>query len=120
MSLTSTIKSSVASAFTALGDIPKQVVISRVVTGEYDTYLGSFESSSIDITIDKAIVTSYNDSELSENVLATDSKVIIKQSDITSSFSTSDSMIIDNITYKVMNVEQDPASSIWVIQVRNT
>ena len=120
MSLSTTIASSIASAFTALGDIPKQVVISRLVTGEYDTLLGSFESSSVDLTIDKAIVTSYSDSELSENLLATDSKVIIKQSDITSSFSTSDSVSIDNVTYKIVNIEQDPVNSIWIIQVRNT
>lgn len=119
MGLRNTVASAVASAFTALDDIPEAVTYRRT-TSVYDPQTGTNVTTDSDITVNM-VFTSYKNLEIDRvTVLTTDVKGIVQQADmgdISPSMAT-DTVVRGDETFNVLFYSQDPTSSIYTIQLR--
>lgn len=121
MGLKSDITQSIAEAFaTDLKDAVKPFTGKRVVhnEGSYDILTNSYTDAS-DTTITysgKGVFAGYTSYEVdNETILASDQKLICLQSNLKPQL---DDVIND--VYQVVRVKQDPASVVWILQLRRS
>lgn len=114
-----TIIKAVSSAFKVLGDIPEVATLRRT-TNSYDASTGDGALSTSDYTIAKAIFTKFESFEVDKVVvLASDTKLIIQQSELTITPSLAyDTIIRRGIPYNILRVGQDPADATFTMQLR--
>lgn len=115
----STIVAAVATAFTAIGNIPESVTYRRT-SSSYNTATGTNTITNTDYTI-SVVFSKYNNFEIDKQVvLATDIKALFKQSSlsITPNVAT-DKIIRSSKTYTILNIGQDPAAATYTLQLRS-
>jgi len=113
------IAKAVDSAFKAVGDIAESVTLRRT-TYTHNTSTGINTSTTTDYTIEKAIFTNYQVSEIDRvYILTTDVKLIVRQNEITITPNHgTDTIIRNSKTYNIVRVIEDPSSSIYIFQLR--
>lgn len=92
-------------ALELIDEYGKAISYSRVTPGEYNTDTGAVESATVVIEL-RAIVEEYaGQSFLSGLIEAGDKKVTIAANSVDTLPTTQDTVLIDNITYTVVNVK---------------
>lgn len=116
----SNLAKAVMAAFKALGDIPESVTL-RTVTSTYDTSTSTNTKTTSDQTIDEAVFTRYSKVEIDRvSVLSKDVKCIFQQSEVDAEPNiATDKVVRGDRTYNIISVEEDPASVIWILQLRS-
>jgi hypothetical protein len=128
MGMRDDIQADVAEAFDSdLADAVQPFTGERVVAGEYDPVTGSGGSTTVTYT-GRGVFGSFTIQELAgsslvgtgetqgQHILRSDVKLTALQNEVTET-----PQIDDKINgYAVVNVGQDPASAMWVIQLRRT
>lgn len=112
----SNLAKAVASAFTALGDIPESVTYRRVTS----TYANGVNTKANADTTVTAVFTKFSKVEIDRvSILATDVKCIFQQSDLElTPIIASDKVVRGTKVFNIVTVEQDPASVVWILQLR--
>lgn len=121
MGLKSTFANAAAVAFKAADDIPVDVILRRTVAGTYNPATGTTTPSTTTDYPASAIMGTYKQFELSgTSILATDRRATIQQSQVSAmgTVTTSDKLIVGGTTRTIVNVGQDCAGVLWVLQVR--
>lgn len=86
--------------------------------GEYDPITDSYESSDIEYS-GRGVFESYKDFEVQATQIdITDVKLTCLQSEVTNTPQIDDVITADEQSRRIVNVSQDPTSSIWIIQLR--
>lgn len=118
MGLRSTIQNAVNSAFSAMGDIPISITYTQVSNGGYDANTGSTTETTTSLTL-TAIITSYDQERINAGIsLATDQQMLLPGKDLSITPKPQDRVTFDNFTYEVYQVERDPTSALYKIQLR--
>lgn len=122
MGLRSTIRSAVASAFKAVGDIP-EVSTYRRVASVYNPATGVVVQTNTDYTLLKAIFTKFENFEIDKQVvLGSDVKMIVQTSEFSITPSTATDKVVrlsDGKIYNILRVSTDPTGSIYILQLRS-
>lgn len=119
MGLRAVFASAVASAFTALGDIPQSATYRRTTT-TYVPSTGNNTSTNADTTI-TAIFTRFNEIEIARTsgIQVTDIKALVQVASLAITPSIQlDTIINGGNTYNVVNFNKDPAGAMYVFQLR--
>lgn len=117
MSLKTTIQQAAATAFNVVDSLQVTVTI-RHKTGEAFDPATMVNAPTYTDTIVSAILTNFNNREVDgSTVLAGDRKVILQYS-LVALVNPSDKVVIDNLTYDIVNIMRDPAEATWMLQVR--
>tara|TARA_B100000700_G_scaffold189815_1_gene209178 strand:- start:44674 stop:45027 length:354 start_codon:yes stop_codon:yes gene_type:complete len=97
-----------------LGDAVRPFAGMREIAGEYDPATGT--STTVVAYSGRGVFGSFRQEEVdSQHLLATDVKLTCLQNEVTDT-----PAVDDEISgYAVINVRQDPAASIWIVQLRN-
>ena len=119
MGLRATFASAVASAFTALGDIPLSTTYRRTVT-TYVPSTGNNTSVDTDYTV-SAVFTRFSELEIGRTVglQVSDVKMIIQTASlaVTPNIQT-DTVVTAAKTYNIVNYNPDPAGATYTFQLR--
>ncbi|UYF76634.1 glutamate 5-kinase [Acinetobacter ursingii] len=120
MSLRDEIQADIAEAFNEdLADAIHTFTCERITKSNWDpkteTYLETKES----YTGRGVLFGSYNQYEIQTlKVLATDKKATVLQNEVSMQPKIDDSWLTNQGTYRVVNIQQDPAGTIWKCQLR--
>lgn len=119
MGFKSAVQSVVNAAFNAIGDIKTDIsIVTNNSNPSYNPSTGAITSSSTSYSL-QAVVVKYNRREIDgASVLATDAKIIVNGSDISVVPTTTDTIVIDSVTWNILNVLRDPSDSILEIHAR--
>ena len=107
--------------FEAADDVPQAVFLRRVTPGVYNPATGKTSPAT---TVDhpcQGIIGTYKQIELSgTSILATDRRVTIRQAEVVAAgtITTTDKVVIGGTAKTIINVGQDAAGVLWVLQVR--
>ena len=121
MGLKSTFANAAATAFKAADDIPVDVILRRTIPGTYNPATGKTGPATVTDYPAQAILGTYKQIELSgTSILATDRRATIQQSQVSAmgTVTTSDKVVIGSTVKTIVNVGQDAAGILWVLQVR--
>jgi hypothetical protein len=122
MGLRDAIIKAVGSAYTALGDIPETATYRRVAS-VYNPATGANVVTNTDYPILKAIFAAYDNSIIDKiNILATDIKLLIQQSELSISPVIATDRVVRTSDGKVFNIirtSQDPVRSLHILQLRS-
>lgn len=121
MGLKSTFANAAAVAFKAADDVPQAVAIRRTVAGTYNPATGKTGPATVTDYPAQAILGTYKQIELSgTSILATDLKATIRQAEVAAmgTVTTSDKLVMGGTVKTIVNVGQDAAGVLWVLQVR--
>lgn len=119
MTLTDTVKRAVDVAFTAAGDLVKDVTWRRQTFGEYDPVTGTRETSQSDTTVravqDEITASEYKSMGLSQKAV----HVLIPQIDFERAGAVDpafdDKLIFNRTTYTAKSVKYEGAKAVWDI-----
>lgn len=127
MGLKATIASAVATAFTALGDIPTSVTYRQPGVTSYNATTGAYVATPVDTAV-TAILVEYTQSEVkagtvsasgSESILASDRKAIVQAVDLNGvTLSLADRLVISGVLWDVIDFSTDPADATHTFQIR--
>lgn len=117
MGLRDDIQADVAEAFDAdLSDAVRDFNGSREEAGEYDPATGETTTTLVEYE-GRGVFGGYDAQEIDgQHILQTDRKLTALQNEVTGTPEVGD----DVNGFEVMHVGQDPASSIWILQLRRT
>ena len=121
MGLKSTFANAAATAFKAADDIPVDVILRRTIPGTYNPATGKTGPATVTDYPAQAILGTYKQIELSgTSILATDRRATIQQSQVSAmgTVTTSDKLVMGGTVKTIVNVGQDCAGVLWVLQVR--
>ena len=121
MSLKAALAAAAAAAFVAADDIPAAVILRRSVPGVYNPATGKVGPATVTDYPAQAVMGQYRQQELAgTSILATDRKATLQQAQVAAAgqVTTSDKLIVGGTTRTIVNVQQDSASILWVLQVR--
>lgn len=114
-----TLVKAIKSAFSALGDIPETATLIRS-TSKYDTATGNNVISTTKFSIQKAVFTSFQTSEIDDVVVkASDVKMLIQQNGLSvrPNISTDD-IERNSRSYSILDLKEDPAGILYILQLR--
>lgn len=118
MGLRSTIDKAVGTAFKAAGDIPKTLTYHSITIGAYNPATGTTSTTTATHSV-QYIRQDYSAIEIDGEVVKPyDKRVILRQSTLPVTPKLTDTVVIDAVTWNVVNFEQDPAGATWVLQLR--
>lgn len=124
MGLSSVIQQAVTTAFGAMGDMVGAITVNCYSDNPtYDAATGAITSSATAYSITKALWTKYKAHEVNNStIMPYDSKLLILQSELTVMPKPKVDTVIDadSNTWDIIHVGQDPASAIWILQVRRS
>jgi hypothetical protein len=124
MSLKSTLRKAVKSAFKALDDLPQQVTYTSVQGAPVrDLDSGTFTVPHTDYTLPLVVFTKFTDKELERDpaLQATDMKMLFPAEDLPVEPKPPDTVIdAENVKWSVIKRMRDPAKVLGMIQVRAT
>ena len=122
MGLRDAIIKAVGSAYTALGDIPETATYRRV-SSVYSPSTGANVVTNTDYPILKAIFAAYDNSIIDKiNILATDIKLLIQQSELSISPVIATDRVIrlsDGKVFNIIRTSQDPVRALHILQLRS-
>ena len=121
MSLKAALAAAAAAAFQAADDIPAAVILRRSVPGVYDPKTGKTGPATVTDYPAQAVMGQYRQQELAgTSILATDRRATIQQAQVAAAgqITTSDKLIVGGATRTIINVQQDGASVLWILQIR--
>jgi len=122
MGLREAIVKAVGSAYTALGNIPEAATYRRV-SSVYNPATGGMVTTNSDTAISKAIFTSYDNMAVDKiNILATDLKLLIQQSELSITPNIATDRVIrlsDGKVFNIIRTSQDPVRSLHILQLRS-
>ena len=123
MGLANVISKGVSAGFKVLGDLKSSAVYYTYKRGAYSPDNGSSTKTKAGIELPSDVVlVKYKKKEVDgENVLATDYKALIIQSDMPNVRpAKSDRIYITKLRqyYRVMDIGQDPAEAMWILKIR--
>lgn len=121
MGLKSVFANAAATAFKAADDIPQAVILRRTIPGVYNPATGKTGPATVTDYPAQAIVSTYKQFELSgTSILTTDRKATVRQAEVSAmgTVTTSDKVVIGSTVKTIVNVGQDAAGVLWVLQVR--
>ena len=108
--------------FAAFDDIPQAVILRRTIPGVYNPATGKTGPATITDFPCKAIVGTYKQNEITgTSILTTDRKVTIRQAEVATAGTITtgtDKLVIGGTAKTVINIGQDAATVLWVLQVR--
>lgn len=88
-------------------------------SGEYDPVLGEYVGGADISYTGRGVLSSYKKEELQAvQVELTDVKLLCLQIESTIAPKVDDVITANNVARRVLNVSQDPSSSLWVLQLR--
>ena len=122
MGLKTVFANAAAVAFKAADDIPLAVSLRRTVAGTYHPATGTTTPSTTTDYACQAIQGTYKQSEIDgTSILTTDRKVTVRQAEVAAmgTVTTSDKVVIGSTVKTIVNVGQDCAGVLWVLQVRD-
>lgn len=119
MGLMDTIQDAVASAFTALDDMAQYVSYHSIGIVHYEPNSGeNIEEGGTDYQV-WVVPLEYSLYEVDGEVIKPeDKKIMIKGDAIPFTPKNEDTLEIDSIVYRVVNVKTDPAKAAWTVQGR--
>lgn len=120
MGLKTAIQSATKAGVVALGDLKKPCIYIQVKPGAYDATVGAESDITNKITLANDItLVRFKKSEVDdEEVLKTDWKGLVLQSDLHFRPNKGDRLEIERRIYRVVEFSEDPASALWIIQIR--
>jgi hypothetical protein len=119
MSVRGDFAQSAADIFAAFGDVPVDVLLTKLVSTEYDPTTGTVESAN-DEYEGQGFVIEYDQHEVDgETVRTGDVKCILRQAEFTEAPTPSDRVTIAERIYEVINIGKDPADALWILQLRS-
>jgi len=122
MGLRATLAKAVASAFTAIGDIPESCTYRRT-SSAYNTSTGTNVVTNTDYTIAKAVFLAYESMEIDKvTILASDQKFLIQASSLpVASVNIATDQIIDSSgkIFNILRISKDPAEATIKLQLRS-
>ena len=88
-------------------------------SGEYDPVLGEYVGGADISYTGRGVISNYKKEELQAvQVELTDVKLLCLQIESTIAPKVDDVITANNVARRVLNVSQDPSSSLWVLQLR--
>lgn len=118
MGLRTTIDKAVGTAFKAAGDIPIAVTYNSITIGAYNPATGTTSTTTASHPVE-AIRDDYKAYEIDgEAIKPFDKRILIRQSKLPVTPKLTDTVVIDAVTWNVVNFEQDPAGATWILQLR--
>lgn len=121
MGLKSVFANAAAVAFKAADDVPVDVILRRTIPGTYNPATGKTGPATVTDYPAQAIMGQYKQQELAgTSILATDRKVTVRQAEVSTmgTVTTSDKLVMGGTVKTIVNVGQDCAGVLWVLQVR--
>ena len=108
--------------FEAADDIPQAMTIRRTVPGVYNPATGKTGPATITDFACKGIVGTYLQREIDgTKILTTDRKVTVRQQEVATAgtiTTATDKLVIGGTAKTVVNIGQDAATVLWILQVR--
>jgi hypothetical protein len=119
MGLKSVFQNAAKTIFTAFDDIPISVTYVSKGDSTYNVATGvAVPSSETEYTVD-GILEDYTAVEIDDiTILSTDQKFLIPQLNLSPTPREQDEIVIDSITWQVIDIETDPAEALWIMQIR--
>lgn len=113
------LRKAAAGAFNAIGDVAEAATLRRAEV-TYNTATGSGSTVNTDYQISQAVFTKFENFEVDKvMILSTDIKMLVQQSELTITPNIASDIIIRASKYhNIVRVSQDPASVLWIIQLR--
>ena len=107
--------------FAAFDDIPQAVILRRTIPGVYNPATGKTGPATIVDYPCQGIVSTYRQNEITgTSILTTDRRVTIRQLEVVGAgtITTTDKFVLAGTSRTIVNVQQDAAGVLWVLQVR--
>lgn len=121
MSLKAALASAAAAAFAAADDIPDAVLLRRTIPGIYNPATGKTGPATVTDYPAQAVMGSYKQNEINgTSILTTDRRATLRQAEVAAAGTviTSDKLVLAGVAKTIVNVQQDAAGVLWVLQVR--
>lgn len=118
MGLTAVISGAVNAAFSAVGDLKTDVTVVKVSSSPYTPTTGVVADIVTDYEVTGLLV-DYSAKEIAAGIAQVqDKKLIVKQVDLGFAVKTTDRVEVAGTVLHVMGLTEDPAHSIYTIQLR--
>lgn len=119
MGLRATIATALGAGFTALGDIKKTMSYKAFgASSSYNPDTSALTTVETTTTI-TGVVSQYDKREIDgESIRPNDQKILLQQSLLSAAPTINDRVVIDGISWAVIDMRQDPAGATWTLQVR--
>ena len=117
MSLSTTIKSAIDAAFTAVDDLTQTVTYNAPGTVTYNPTTGQNNTTSTSTNVKALFISQPYNYDMSIKIEESNPQILIKTSDFTQTLSVNGTFTVAGATYNVVSWSTDPATAMYTINV---